>query len=717
MGMTVAELMVKIGADVSGAEKGLQSVSSRLGSFGKQAGTTGLLMSAGLTAPILGVAKSALDMGMTYQSSMNLMQAVSGATAEQMAAISQKAIDLGNDMSLPATSAADAGKAMTELAKAGLSVNDTMAAAKGVLEMSAAGDIDNATAAQIAANALNAFHLQGTEATRIADLLAAAANASSSEVGDLGLAVQQGASVFATAGIPIENFVAAVAQMSNAGIKGQDAGTMLKQMMLQLEAPTKQAADIMSGLGITLYDGQGKMLSFRDIIGQFSTKMTGLTQAQQNQALATIFGSHAVNAANIVLMGGVEAFDKMEGAVTKQGAAADLAGARMKGLGGALEGLKSQVETVMLSGTQPFLDQLEAMVRRVADLVGELPSVNPQILAFGAAFLAVLAAAGPVLAAVGAISGAIAFLVAPVGLVVAATALLAGAWASDFGGIREITTQVLGTVQSTIESVFAFVSPFIMRELMVITTWWNQNFGLVQKTVQTVMTWIQNLIQADLAAIAAFWQADGEEIMAIVQAAWTIISTVIDTTIHNVLDILKVVMQLITGDWQGAWDTMQGILGRTWGAMKEIVKTGVNVMIDFIDHLISAWNGLTFQIPHIDVDLGPAGHISVGGQSFGVPQLPLIPALAAGGPVQASLPYLVGENGPELFVPSSPGTVLPNGAGIDYDRLGQAMARHSGRGLNLHMTVVSPTPLSPVDIRREQEKLLRSLALQYGLAS
>ena len=36
---------------------------------------------------------------------------------------------------------------------------------------------------------------------------------------------------------------------------------------------------------------------------------------------------------------------------------------------------------------------------------------------------------------------------------------------------------------------------------------------------------------------------------------------------------------------------------------------------------------------------------------------------ASGGPVSAGAPYLVGEAGPELFVPSSAGSIVPNGGG------------------------------------------------------
>lgn len=432
----------------------------------------------------LDFAKTGLKVATDYQSNLNMFQAVSGATADQMAAVAARAKDLGADMSLPATSAGDAALAMTELAKAGLSVTDSMTAAKGVLQMSAAGGVDNARAAEIAANALNAFGLKGTEASRVADLLAAAANASSAEVSDIADSLQQVSAVAAGAGIPIEQVTAAIAEMANKGIKGSDAGTSIKTMLLALQAPTQKSADLMRDLGISVYDADGKMRPFPELIRQFSETLadgskrtapasedlakmgkaaatardqlatmspqlgilhgkldiakqelaaitaqygessiqaqkkklaveqlsvqldtlgakaskadgviesyaamqkaaTGatitMTQAQRDQALATIFGSDASRAARIIMLGGVDAFNQTTEAVTRQGAASDLAGARMKGLGGAWEGLKSTWETLQLALTEPLLGPLEQGVRAVAEVIGDL---QPKLLAF-----------------------------------------------------------------------------------------------------------------------------------------------------------------------------------------------------------------------------------------------------------------------------------------------------------------------------------------------
>lgn len=376
MPITAAQLMIKVSADTTEAESRLGSISSRLDGFASSAARVGAVLTAGITAPMALIGRQAMNLAAQFDANMNVLQATSGATAEQIESLRAEAEALGADLTLPATSAADAAEAMLELSKAGLSVNDTMAAARGVLQLSAAGNLSNAAAAEIAANALNAFGLEGKEAERVADLLAAAANASSGEVADMADSLKMASAVAKSANIPIEDVVTAISLMANAGVKGSDAGTSFKQMLLSLQAPSARAAELMESLGIRIYDAAGNMLPLPQIIENFSAALSGLSQEQRNAALATIFGSDAVRAANIVLMGGVDAFNQMKDAVTEEGAAAELAGARMKGLGGALEALRNSLETAMLAGVEPLKDDIEGLARGIAEAVIEFSKLD-----------------------------------------------------------------------------------------------------------------------------------------------------------------------------------------------------------------------------------------------------------------------------------------------------------------------------------------------------
>lgn len=319
------------------------------------------------TAGVVLAAREVIQIGVEYEKALNTLQAVTKASAEEMKAAANEAKKLGADLTLPATSAGDAALAMTELAKAGFTVQQSMGAAKGVLQLAAAAQIDEARAAEIAANALNSFRLQAAESVKVADLLAAASNASSAEITDIAESMQQASAVFAGAKIPIQDLVTAIGLMANQGVKASDAGTSLKTFLTSLTAPTDKASEVMKRLGVDVFDAAGKMKDLPNIIGQFEKALVGLTDEEKQGALKTIFGQDAIRAAQILFSTGTEGFEKMQQQVTQMGAAADLAAAKTKGLGGAWDALKSQLETIAIDIFERVGPEAEKVIRGITN--------------------------------------------------------------------------------------------------------------------------------------------------------------------------------------------------------------------------------------------------------------------------------------------------------------------------------------------------------------
>jgi TP901 family phage tail tape measure protein len=301
-------------------------------------GGAGLI--AGITATLSKTAE--------FEKSLNTFQAVTKATGAQMKAVGAVAQKLGGDITLPGTSAKDAALAMTELAKGGLSVRQSMAAAKGTLQLAAAGEVEVGDAATISARALNAFGLSGDQAGRVADVLANAANASTGEISDFALGLQQSSASANAAGLSIEDTTTALGLLANKGIAGSDAGTSFKTMLARLVPSTKKASDEMRLLGVRYKDADGNLLPLREQVAQYTQALGRLKPAARQQAINTLFGSDASRAANIILGAGVKKYDEMHRAISRQGAAAQIAAAKQKGLAGAMDGLKSAVETVQI---------------------------------------------------------------------------------------------------------------------------------------------------------------------------------------------------------------------------------------------------------------------------------------------------------------------------------------------------------------------------------
>lgn len=320
-----------------------------------QRGLQGALATAGKMGAALGVAmggaeiaKTVVKAGVEFDSQMNTMRAVSQATGEQIQAVAERARQLGNDTSLTATSAADAAAAMTELAKGGFSVDEAMSAAKGTLQLASAAQTDAATAATIQSQALQAFSLSADDASRVSDILAGAANASSAEISDVAQALQQSGTVASQFGVSIEDTSTAIAMFANAGITGSDAGTLLKTSLLALTDQGKPAQQAIKELGLTVYDAQGKFVGLPELMGQLQKASESMTPEMYQAATTTLFGSDAARMAGVAAQQGAAGFDELKQAVTRQGQAAKVAAAQTEGMPGALERIQNAAEDAAL---------------------------------------------------------------------------------------------------------------------------------------------------------------------------------------------------------------------------------------------------------------------------------------------------------------------------------------------------------------------------------
>ncbi|WP_048378891.1 phage tail tape measure protein [Corynebacterium renale] len=330
--------------DLKGFDKKLESgLSGVIGAAGKMGAALGAAMGGAEFA------RNVFETGKEFQSQLNTMAAVSQASAAQLEAVQAKARELGSATDLTATSASDAAAAMTELAKGGFSVEQSMEAAKGTLQLASAAQVDAATAATIQSQALQAFSLDASEAGRVSDILAGAANASSAEMTDVSMALQQAGTVANQFGVNIDDTATAIAMFANAGITGSDAGTLLKTALLSLTDQGKPAQRAIEELGLTIYDAQGRFVGLESLMGQLNKAAASISDEQYQAATATLFGSDAMRLAGIAASQGAEQFANLRDAVTRQGQAAEVAAAQTEGLPGALERMQNTAEDAYLA--------------------------------------------------------------------------------------------------------------------------------------------------------------------------------------------------------------------------------------------------------------------------------------------------------------------------------------------------------------------------------
>jgi len=503
---TAAELQIILTAKDSASQQidGLGKSLGALGGVGKVAavGLAGLAtVGVGLAAGLASSITAAAD----FEAAMSGVGAVSGASATELAALSAKALQLGQDTTLAGIGATDAAAAMQALAAGGVSTQDILeGAAQGALLLASAGGIDVARAADIAANALNQFGLSGSQAGHVADLLAGAANASSADVGDLGESLKYVGPIAHSMGIGIEEVVATLAEFGSQGIKGSQAGTSLRSILASLVDPSKAAATTMKDLGLQFFDSAGHMKSIAGISEELKTKLSGLTDQQRAQALSQIFGNEALSAATILYGEGAAGIQKFLGQVDQAGSAAATGAKRNDNLKGSIEQLKSSLETASITLGMAFLPAVRGIVNAVGNAVN---AAIPFIQQYGPVLVAALQAGIAVLAGFGQAVGQ-----AALAVLGAFRAFASGqtTLAEFIGGMEIFVTTIRDKLAGLAVAAAPYIAQFFQAIAGAIAQWAPQIAAQFQLWARSFVDWIvTTAIPALGPPLAAFVAAIG----------------------------------------------------------------------------------------------------------------------------------------------------------------------------------------------------------------
>lgn len=707
----------------------VSAASGKLKKHLEPVGSAMKLVGAGALAAGVASVKMAGD----YEQGLNIFKSVSGATAQQMAMVAAKARELGQDASLPGVSARDAANAMTELSKAGLSVNDTLAASKGVMSLAKAGQIDVADAATIAAQALNAFKLKGSDAGKVADVLANGANASATDIRGLSLGLQQSAAVASQFGVSLEDTVTTLGLFANRGMQGSDAGTSLKTMLISLANPSKKAANLMHELGINAYDASGKFVGMRQLAQNLQNGLKGLSEEQKQQALATIFGTDAFRAAAFLADSAGKSYDDMSKAVGRSGAAMDLAKAQNSGFNGALDNLKSTLETVGTDIGMKLLPPLTKIIKELANsgiieaFGAALTALTPIISYVASLFIAlkinqVIGWFGGLFVKVKEAGGAFKYLAGiisknPIGLIITAIAIVipllidleqhfhifsnAVEWIKTawngmvewFTGIFTGIGQALSNVWNAITTAFNNVTAFL------------QNWG---PTILAIMFWPFSLL---IGLVITF----KDQIMAVLNALWGGISAGFQAVTNFIQTVFQVASSVVMAVWSpiagffgGVWAQIRGIFSGVGNFFGAVFGWAANAASGALNSIIGVASGVYNAIASFFRPIGTVAGNMIGGTIRGVvngiigmvqnglnsfismingaagiinkipgvhiPGIPHVglPRLAFGAKNYAGGVTLVGERGPELVN-------LPKGADV-YTATQTANAFRNSRG-------------------------------------
>lgn len=392
-------IVIRLMADTASYEAAMTragSTARTVASGMENTGRKSALIASGMTAAGLAVAAfgvAAVKMAADFDQQMSTVQANTGATSAQMDQLRAAAIEAGAST---VYSASDSADAINDLGKAGMSVTDILnGGLSGALNLAASDGMAVGDAAEYMANALSMFHLKGSQASQVADTLAAGAGKAVGNVSDFGEALNNCGAQANSFGMNIQETTGVLALFAQNGTIGAEAGTQLNSMLMKLAAPSAEASNTMKELGISAYDAQHHFVGMANFAGQLQKAEKGLTDEQRNQANATIFGSYAIKAANYLYEAGESGVNKWTKAVSESGYAAEQAAAKNNNLKGDLENLSGSMESLMISvgeGAQGPLRKMVQGLDTLVDAFAGLPSGVQQTLVVMASLAGVFGA-------------------------------------------------------------------------------------------------------------------------------------------------------------------------------------------------------------------------------------------------------------------------------------------------------------------------------------
>lgn len=319
--------------------------------------------------------KACISAGMDFDSQMSTVAAISGATGEEFEILRAKAQEMG---ATTAFSATESAQAMEYMAMAGWKTTDITNGLAGVMNLAAASGEDLAATSDIVTDAMTAFGMSADQSTYFADVLAQTATNANTNVGMMGETFKYVAPLAGAMGYNIEDMSAAIGLMANAGIKGSQSGTSLRNIITNLASPTDTVAGAMDDLGISLTDSDGKTKSFGETLSDLRISFADLDEVQKTQYASAIAGKEGMSGLLALINSSDEDFDKLTDSIKNcTGASEKMAEIRLDNLEGDVTLFKSALEGAQIAISDKLTPVLRNLVEKATDW---LPTVQDKLL-------------------------------------------------------------------------------------------------------------------------------------------------------------------------------------------------------------------------------------------------------------------------------------------------------------------------------------------------
>lgn len=556
-----------------------------------------------------------IEVGKTFDKSMSNVQAISGATAEEMELLTQTAKEYGSTTQFSASEAADA---LGYMALAGWDANKSASALGGILDLAAASGMELASASDMVTDYMSAFNMTADKSAYFADVLAYAQGNANTTAQGLGEAFKNCAANLNAAGQDFETTTALLSMMANQGLKGSEAGTALTAVMRDMTAKMKDGKIAIGDASVEVMDAQGNYRDLTDILADVEKAVGGMGDAERATALQSTFTADSIKGLNLILNAGTDEAAKFEEKLRKSGGTAgEMAKVMNDNLGGDLTSLSSKFEGIQIALYEKFepalrkavdalsglLDVLDWLIDNGGEVAGVITGVGVAVGTFLAivnrqailtAFIGLLGKLKAGFLAVNAVMAA-----NPVGLVIAAVAGLVAAfvvlwkksekfrnfWIGLWAGIKKTAEPIIKGLAEWFKKTW----DNIKKVWGAVSGWFAGVWEKIKQIFSGIGEFFGGIFSAAWEKIKSVWNTVSEFFSGI----WETIKGIFSAAIQAIIDYFTPMIEFWTAAFNiikelavGCWEFIKAV----WSVVSEWFKTHI---IDPIENLFTGfWNGI-----------------------------------------------------------------------------------------------------------------------------
>lgn len=610
----------------------IEDFADKLNSSSEKITSTGKKLSI-VSAVVGGIGVAGLKTAADFEEAMSSVKAISGATGDDFQKLKEKAEYMGATTKFTATESANA---MYYMALAGWKTRDMLDGLEGIMYLAAASGEDLAMVSDIVTDGLTALGYAADQSTHYADVFAKTVTNSNSTVETLGEAMKYVGPIAGALNISVEDTATALGLMANAGVKSSQAGTSLRGILQRLATNTSGARDEMESLGVKIFDQNGKMRDFGDIMNDARIKLSKLTDQQKTSLAKTVAGTTAMSGFLAIVNSSDADFEKLTNAINDcDGAAKKMSEIMIDNAKGQLTIIKSQLEGIAIQLSQyvfPFIKSILSLIQTLLTKLSELSPTQQKILLIVTGLIIAL---GPLLIVIGKIGTGISSLISAfkfLGPLLSGAKTAVAGFAAGFNPVILIIAAVAAAVVG--------IGYLIYKNWDDICSWTRNLADNISAIWNNITEFFKNLFSTD-------WTETFGLIGNLLNGVYANIENFINAFKEIFKGIITFIKGVFTGDWKMAWEGVKSIFKGVFDLLYSIAVSPLNMIISAINLMISGLNKVIEGINKIKIpDWDWLG--SLAGKGFNIPTIKSIAYLASGGELLRGT-AIVGEAGPEIL--------------------------------------------------------------------